>query len=176
MRILIPLFSPPAGTWGSLTRVLAVGKAAEARGHEAAFCAAGYLADRLGKRRVLFSLCGVGLVAALVAGSSSARGLASHLVIATVAFCLVGCAAGGVFPVGLALLGERAPPRLLSKANARFSVVFGYASMAAPLLAAGLIDGVERVGLLGWAVPLLAVSTFSLALPLAWLEAKGPHC
>ncbi|MGB7537681.1 MAG: hypothetical protein WBM17_04010 [Anaerolineales bacterium] len=47
MKILIPLFSPPTGTWGSLTRVLAVGSAARARGHEVAFCAAGFLADRL---------------------------------------------------------------------------------------------------------------------------------
>jgi UDP:flavonoid glycosyltransferase YjiC (YdhE family) len=47
MKILIPLFSPPTGTWGSLTRVLAVGSAARARGHEVAFCAAGYLANRL---------------------------------------------------------------------------------------------------------------------------------
>ncbi|MBN1438524.1 MAG: hypothetical protein JW929_03865 [Anaerolineales bacterium] len=47
MKILIPLFSPPTGTWGSLTRVLALGSAAVVRGHAVAFCAAGYLADRL---------------------------------------------------------------------------------------------------------------------------------
>lgn len=47
MRLLIPLFSPPTGTWGSLTRVLAVGDAARARGHETAFCASGPLADRI---------------------------------------------------------------------------------------------------------------------------------
>jgi hypothetical protein len=47
MKILIPLFSPPTGTWGSLTRVLALGDAARARGQAVAFCAAGYLADRL---------------------------------------------------------------------------------------------------------------------------------
>jgi hypothetical protein len=47
MKILIPLFSPPTGTWGSLTRVLALGSAAKARGHQVAFCAAGGLADRL---------------------------------------------------------------------------------------------------------------------------------
>ena len=49
MKILIPLFSPPTGSWGSLTRVLSLGHEAEARGHAVAFCASGYLADRLEK-------------------------------------------------------------------------------------------------------------------------------
>jgi len=47
MRLLIPLFSPATGTWGSLTRVLAVAGAAEARGHEVAFTASGVLAEAL---------------------------------------------------------------------------------------------------------------------------------
>ncbi|MBI5532539.1 MAG: hypothetical protein HY898_07480 [Deltaproteobacteria bacterium] len=47
MKILVPLFCPPGGTWGSLTRVLAVGHAATARGHQIAFCAAGPLGERL---------------------------------------------------------------------------------------------------------------------------------
>jgi hypothetical protein len=33
MRILIPLFSPPTGTWGGLTWVLAISEAARASGH-----------------------------------------------------------------------------------------------------------------------------------------------
>lgn len=47
MRILIPLFSPPTGTWGSLTRVLAIEGAASDLGHDVAFTASGPLADRL---------------------------------------------------------------------------------------------------------------------------------
>ena len=43
MRLLIPLFSPATGTWGGLTRGLAVAKTARAAGHEVAFCAAGDL-------------------------------------------------------------------------------------------------------------------------------------
>jgi UDP:flavonoid glycosyltransferase YjiC (YdhE family) len=50
MRLLIPLFSPPTGTWGGLTRVIAVAEAAAAAGHEVAFCAAGYLEQSLQKR------------------------------------------------------------------------------------------------------------------------------
>jgi hypothetical protein len=49
LNILIPLFSPPTGSWGSLTRVIALGHEARARGHDVAFCASGYLADRLKK-------------------------------------------------------------------------------------------------------------------------------
>lgn len=47
MRILIPLFSPPTGTWGGLTRVLAIATAAQQRGHEIAFAASGSLAKQL---------------------------------------------------------------------------------------------------------------------------------
>ncbi len=50
MRILIPVFSPATGTWGGLTRVIAIIEAARKAGHEAACCASGYLADSLTKR------------------------------------------------------------------------------------------------------------------------------
>jgi len=43
MRLLIPLFSPATGTWGGLTRGLAVAEAAQSAGHTVAFCAAGEL-------------------------------------------------------------------------------------------------------------------------------------
>lgn len=50
MRLLIPLFSPPMGTWGGLTRVIAVAEAARQAGHDVAFCAAGYLETNLKQR------------------------------------------------------------------------------------------------------------------------------
>lgn len=43
MRLLIPLFSPATGTWGGLTRVIAIAEAAEKAGHSVAFCASGDL-------------------------------------------------------------------------------------------------------------------------------------
>lgn len=49
MKLLVLLFSPPTGSWGSLTRVLAIADAAIQKGHQVAFCASGYLAHRLGK-------------------------------------------------------------------------------------------------------------------------------
>lgn len=50
MNLLIPLFSPATGTWGGLTRAVAVAHAAEAAGHRVAFCASGYLASNLRQR------------------------------------------------------------------------------------------------------------------------------
>jgi UDP:flavonoid glycosyltransferase YjiC (YdhE family) len=50
MRLLIPLFSPPMGTWGGLTRVVAIAEAARQAGHDIAFCAAGTLEAHLRKR------------------------------------------------------------------------------------------------------------------------------
>ena len=50
MRLLIPLFSPATGTWGGLTRVLAIAQASESAGHQTAFIASGPLADNLRKR------------------------------------------------------------------------------------------------------------------------------
>jgi hypothetical protein len=50
MRLLIPLFSPVSGTWGSLTRVIAIVTAAQEAGHEVAICTSGYLAKGLEKR------------------------------------------------------------------------------------------------------------------------------
>ncbi len=50
MRLLIPVFSPSTGTWGGLTRVLAIAEAAREAGHEVAFCASGYLEGALRER------------------------------------------------------------------------------------------------------------------------------
>jgi hypothetical protein len=50
MRLLIPVFSPATGTWGGLTRVLAIAEAAERAGHPVAFCASGYVERTLRRR------------------------------------------------------------------------------------------------------------------------------
>ena len=50
MRLLIPLFSPTTGTWGGLTRVIAIAEAAQKAGHQIAFCASGYLFRNLKSR------------------------------------------------------------------------------------------------------------------------------
>ena len=134
---------------------------------------AGWLADAVGKRRVLLGLAGLGFVASAAAGAISSLRLPEGLTAATIAFVFVGAAVGGIFPVSLALLGERTPPALLSRANAAFSTVFGYASLVGPMIAALFIDIVEGLGLLGWAVPALALVTFGVVLPLAVLDRES---
>jgi UDP:flavonoid glycosyltransferase YjiC (YdhE family) len=50
MRLMIPLFSPATGTWGGLTRAVAIAQAAPRLGHEVAFCASGSLDETLRQR------------------------------------------------------------------------------------------------------------------------------
>jgi hypothetical protein len=50
MRLLIGLFSPPTGTYGGLTRGLAVAGAARGRGHQVAFAASGAVVAALRER------------------------------------------------------------------------------------------------------------------------------
>jgi hypothetical protein len=50
MRLLITLFSPSMGTFGGLTRGLAVAEAARERGHQVTFAAAGHAAEVLVRR------------------------------------------------------------------------------------------------------------------------------
>lgn len=134
---------------------------------------AGLLADRLGTRRLLYALSALGAASSVAAGAVSAGGsLPEGVVPATVAFVVVGAAVGGIFPVSLSLLGERTPAPLLSRANAAYSAVFGYASLAGPVVAASFIDIAQSLGLLGWAVPSLALLTFGAALPLAVLDRR----
>jgi UDP:flavonoid glycosyltransferase YjiC (YdhE family) len=47
VKVLIPVFSPSTGTWGSLTRVLSVAEALKKRGHGVAFCASGAISGKL---------------------------------------------------------------------------------------------------------------------------------
>lgn len=50
MHLLIPVFSPATGTWGGLTRVIAIAEAAQQAGHRVAFCASGDLSSALKQR------------------------------------------------------------------------------------------------------------------------------
>lgn len=49
MKLLITLFSPTTGTWGGMTRVVALYEAACKGGHQVAFCASGAMAEGLKK-------------------------------------------------------------------------------------------------------------------------------
>ena len=69
----------------------------------------------------------------------------------------VGVSIGGSSPLVSALLEDRG---------------FSESSLVAPLIAAGFIDAVEHLDLLGWAVPALAGLSFATALPFAWLDTR----
>jgi UDP:flavonoid glycosyltransferase YjiC (YdhE family) len=47
MKVLLTVFSPPTGSYGSLTRVMALAKGFLARGHSVSFCASGQIAALL---------------------------------------------------------------------------------------------------------------------------------
>ncbi len=47
MNLLIPLFSPATGTWGGITRSVAMVEAARKAGHQVAFCSSGSMAEGL---------------------------------------------------------------------------------------------------------------------------------
>ena len=49
MNLLIPLFSPATGTWGGITRGVALAEAARRAGHQVAFCSSGGMAEGLKK-------------------------------------------------------------------------------------------------------------------------------
>ena len=49
MKLLIPLFSPSTGTWGGVTRGVALYEAARRAGHQVAFCSSGGMAEGLKK-------------------------------------------------------------------------------------------------------------------------------
>src|SRR5512133_2692616 len=49
MKLLIPLFSPTTGTWGGVTRSVALVEAARRAGHQVAFCSSGGMAEGLKK-------------------------------------------------------------------------------------------------------------------------------
>lgn len=130
----------------------------------------GWLADRTGTLRVLGLVATTGLLAAVGTGLASFH-RAGVPVIST-GFFAIGFAAGGMYPVSLKLLADRVQTYQLPRANARFTALYGYASILGPLLAAAGIDGVESVGRLGWAVPGMCALIFGSLLPLILWDRK----
>jgi SP family arabinose:H+ symporter-like MFS transporter len=132
----------------------------------------GWLADKFGSRRVLVAIAVVGVVVSVAAGFASQLIPAGNKFWAELAFIGIGAAVGGSYPISLKLMGDRTPSEKLPIVNARFSTMYGLASLAGPLLAAFGIDVMERLGYLGWAVPGLAGITLAVLLPLAAWDGK----
>jgi MFS family permease len=141
----------------------------------------GWLADKFGSRRVLVAIAVVGVVVSVAAGFASQLIPAGNKLWAELAFIGIGAAVGGSYPISLKLMGDRTPSEKLPIVNARFSTMYGLASLAGPLIAAFGIEVMERLGYLGWAVPGLAGITLAALLPLvAWdgkffIESNSPR-
>src|SRR5207249_4511939 len=87
-----------------------------------------WLADRLGRTRVLLACYGVAL---LGLGMLPACGPSPWL---AVWLFLVGACTGAFYPLGLALLGERLPDSALGRANAWYLAVECGGCMAGPVV------------------------------------------
>jgi MFS family permease len=93
-----------------------------------------WLADRLGRWRILLG-CHLLLMAALL----SVRCCAGTPLLALSLF-LLGACCGALYPLGLALLGERVPPAGLARANAHYLASNCAGSLCGPALLGLAID------------------------------------
>lgn len=93
-----------------------------------------WLADRVGRLRILL-VCHALLVAGLllVPWTSNALALAPALLV-------LGACCGALYPLGLALLGDRLPPAALARANAWYLTSNCIGSLSGPALLGLLID------------------------------------
>lgn len=133
---------------------------------------AGWLADKFGARRPLVVLATLGIACSLAVGIFSQLVPAINKLGIAVSFCGLGVAIGSVYPIGLKVLADRTRPENLPRVNARFSMLYGYAALVGPLLAASGIDVMERFGYLGYAVPSVCALTLALMLGLVWRDWK----
>lgn len=94
----------------------------------------GWLADRLGRERVLigcFVVVAIGL--AVVPYADRDVGMPIWLF-------LIGVCSGAFYPLGLALLGERVPPSEIPKANAWYLGVNCFGSLVSPIVSGPVME------------------------------------
>jgi MFS family permease len=97
------------------------------------------LADRLGRLRVLLACHGL-----LLAGLVALPFCTGPLLVGMWLF-LLGASCGALYPLGLALLGERTPPAGLARANAWYLACNCAGSLSGPVLMGLAIDGCGRL-------------------------------
>jgi MFS family permease len=102
-----------------------------------------WLADRAGRLRVLLACH-----AAVLAGLAVLPFAAGPGVLGAGLFVVGGCAAA-LYPLGLALLGERLPPGALGKANAWYLACNCAGSLSGPVLTGLAMDALGSRGLFG---------------------------
>jgi MFS family permease len=129
-----------------------------------------WLADRLGRLRVLVG-CHVVLLAALLAvrwGPNTAA--------LSVSLFVLGACCGALYPLGLALLGDRVTPPGMAKANACYLASNCAGSLSGPVLFGLVIDqfGQPSQFLIGVAAVVLVLGTW-LLLSYCAPAATGPQ-
>ncbi len=125
----------------------------------------GWLADRLGRRRILMACHGL-LLSGLILVP-----LTPWTALAGVELLIVGAACGAMYPLGLALLGERLPASALGEANAYYLAANCAGSLLGPLVIGWAVSlaGLSALFVVGAAALLLAIS--AALLPTAVIEA-----
>lgn len=118
----------------------------------------GWLADRLGRLRVLAAVALVTAGAHLVLGPAIAAGWVVWPLLV-----LLGGAAGSMYSLGLALLGDAFPPAELAPANTLYVIMLQLGVLIGPALSGAVMQGIG----VGAFPPMLAIVT--LVLPLAML-------
>ena len=93
-----------------------------------------WLADRFGRLRVLAAFHGV-----LLIGLACLPFCTGPVAVAAWLFVVGGCCAA-LYPLGLALLGERTPPAALARANAWYLACNCVGSLTGPVLIGAAID------------------------------------
>jgi MFS family permease len=117
-----------------------------------------WLADRLGRARVLLATHGLALAVLVAlpwcAGPVSVGGL----------LFVLGACGGAQYPVGLALLGEQVQAGALARANALYLAANCVGSVVGPVVVGPLVDrlGGEALFLTGAAVTVLVVGAWAL--------------
>ncbi len=128
-----------------------------------------YLADRLGRLRVLL-LCHLVLLAGLTSFPWCVRmgPLAAWLFV-------VGACCAALYPLGLALLGERVPTGSLARANAWYLACNCAGSLCGPVLIGLAIDAFgQRAQFAAGAVAVVVVLAAGLAVRGGVRSAAGP--
>lgn len=121
----------------------------------------GWLADRLGRLRVLAGVAVVTAAAHLALGPAIGSGW-----IVWPLLVLLGGAAGSMYSLGLAILGDSFPPAELAPANTLYVIMLQLGTLIGPAMSGAVMQGLG----VGAFPPTLALVT--LGLPLAMLLAR----
>jgi MFS family permease len=126
----------------------------------------GWAADRFGKRRMLF-VCAVvvAITFALMAAISNWRWFIPTGIVA-------GAMAGGLYPLGLAIIGTLVPHKRLGAANSLFSLAFGIGSLTGPGLSGLAMTHFSDRWL--FYLPLALATLFAIEI-LFLYKATAPH-